>query len=218
VSLRHAVTVAAALALAFQAAAARGQGPEPFPGPAVVRPGAKRHDNVFFRIVLAKGLASMSADVGHVQTKITSQPLEYRAAAGYALTENIILFGELVSLDTNSSTATIRGIAPNRFDGHLSLTGFGAGATYYWMPLNLYVSAALAAVATTTDGTLGSTDRGPALDLAFGKEWWVSNTIGVGVSAQLLLARMSEKSTTVQGDKPAWTSTGASLGLSATFN
>jgi hypothetical protein len=214
VKLRHTIFFAVLVSLVLSAGGARAQTDQ-------TSPTARRHEGLFFRFALAQGIAAMTAEVGDagdVETKITTTQRELRPSLGYALSENVILFGMLVAHESHRSTAKIGDLVPARESDHENVSGYGVGSTYYWMPINVYVSAALLAVSAYGDGTIGTTNRGLGLDLALGKEWWVSDGIGLGLSAQLLVARMREKLTTVQGEKPLWNRTGVSLGFSATFN
>ena len=106
--------------------------------------------------------------------------------------------------------------------------GIGPGVAYFIQPANAYVAATLLLASfTATDDrsnpatTIAESDGGLGIEGLFGKEWWVSDNWGLGVSAQLLAASMKSKRPLplVQGGPlPTWTAIGFSVLFSATYN
>ena len=64
------------------------------------------------------------------------------------------------------------------------------------MPANVYVSGAIGAsiLSIKNNNKTNETDSGFGINLLVGKEWWVSQDWGVGVAAQLMFSRVSDKS------------------------
>jgi hypothetical protein len=65
------------------------------------------------------------------------------------------------------------------------MTVVGGGVTYYFGKSNVYVTASVGAALLTfdIDGDSEDSDTGIAFDAGVGKEWWVSDRWGLGVSA-----------------------------------
>ena len=61
---------------------------------------------------------------------------------------------------------------------------FGAGVTYYYMPVNLFASASAGigrfTISNNDNDTRTKTQSGFSFQLIVGKEWWVSNKWGLG--------------------------------------
>ena len=139
---------------------------------------------------------------------------------GGALARNFILYGKLFGTGTPGPDFEVGDVTLENEDDdvNLSFGGFGVGATYYFMPVNLYVSArhlrhqhqphprrGRAAAAASVGG---------GLHLGVGKEWWVGDQWGLGVGAELALTRADSDDET-SGD---WEAGSIALFFSATFN
>lgn len=171
---RKAASAKPAVATAAPAAPAPVLSAEPapaFPAPAP-RPSVfgepERHDGLFLRAMTGTNYTSLSKmDKAQVGLVIDLQ-------AGYSVVEDLNLFAE--------------------FRISNGMRGFGFGAVYYFMPLNLYAGGSLmlaqSAVATLFDGEVSSS-LGPTVNLQVGKEWWVSDSVGIGVAAQLLVGALT---------------------------
>jgi hypothetical protein len=103
-----------------------------------------------------------------------------------------------------------------------TLTGYGLGAAWYFMPLNAHLGLSIGVGklgAERKDATgniisIGSTQPGPIVRLTLGKEWWASANWGLGAALNVERGSMKDSGTT-----PATlTSTAYSLAFSATYN
>ena len=66
---------------------------------------------------------------------------------------------------------------------------------------------------------LEKSKTGLALEALFGKEWWVSDNWGLGLSGQVILGRMQGKDVDMTLlEVPTWTAKAFSLLFSATYN
>ncbi len=100
--------------------------------------------------------------------------------------------------------------------------GYGGGLTYYTLPVNAYLTAAVGAATFTIEGGRSgggtvsvSTRSGLSLQFAAGKEWWVSKEWGLGVALQYILSRLPDKGA---GSDITWKASSFGLLFSATFN
>ncbi len=89
-----------------------------------------------------------------------------------------ILIDPLVEMNGQEATA----------NGSFSAFGFGVGATYYLMSINVYLSQILGAGAAEVSAGMGSvgTELGFAAHTLIGKEWFLGEDWGLGAAAQLL--------------------------------
>jgi hypothetical protein len=136
-------------------------------------------------------------------------------AAGATVLPRLSVYGEVGVHQISNPTLEASGRSVETKDVKMTQVWFGPGVTYYLMPLNLFMGASVGVSSVTLhqDGSAveGKTELGPAVALKVGKEWWIANRVGLGVSAQALWASMKDR------DEAAnVTSRGLSLGVSAT--
>ena len=83
------------------------------------------------------------------------------------------------------------------YDEDVRLPGFGLGGTYYFMPVNVYLSGAIGIAKvgfSGPDADSDGTDFGLALDAMVGKEWWVAPDWGLGLAGQLIFISAEDES------------------------
>jgi hypothetical protein len=175
---------------------------------------ARTHDGFFLR--LQGGVGGTSASQDELTLKGGSGALNVEI--GGALTENFILYGKLFGTGTPDPDLEVGDITfeGNNSDLSLNFGALGAGVSYYFMPVNLYVSGAvsLTSLGLTEDGDeVGDTGQGLGLHLGVGKEWWVSDQWGLGLGAELALSRVNGAENTDD-----WGVGSVVLLFSATFN
>jgi hypothetical protein len=175
-------------------------------------PGARDHADGFF--------LRMAAGFGYAQSKNDGFPLEFTGAPaeldiaiGAVVTENLAihatLFGWLIS-DPDVDGVLGSGTA----SGDADMTAFGVGVTYYFMPVNIYLSASLGAGSFSATGDIeGESDSGLAGQLTAGKEWWVSNRWGLGVSGVFGFFTLPESTSSEN-----WKGYNLAIMFSTTFN
>ena len=174
---------------------------------------AHTHDGFYLR--LQTGFGGTSASNDDITLKGGSGALNVEI--GGALARNFILYGKLFGTGTPNPDVKIGGITfetDNDLNGNFG--ALGIGVTYYFMPVNLYISGALSAtsLSLTQDGDeIGDPGNGGGLHLGIGKEWWVSAQWGLGIGAELAL-------THVKGDNDTkdWNAGSFVLLFSATLN
>jgi hypothetical protein len=150
----------------------------------------QEHDGGFF-LRIAPGL-------GFSRTKIDDQfdSLEFRGlsgvgdlAIGVGIGENLIVHATLFGWTVVDPTVEINNEEFETQDVTLTLYAFGGGVTYYLnSESNIYLTGSLGAAQITLeyDDEFGrvseDTDTGLAFELGVGKEWWVGDRWGLGVS------------------------------------
>jgi opacity protein-like surface antigen len=136
---------------------------------------------------------------------------------GGAVVENFIIGAHFWGIAVSSPTVEVNGQSLGSIsDSTLGLSGFGLNLTYYFMPLNLYLSAtpSIGVLSAKQGGSSSETENGFALRLAVGKEWWVSDNWGIGLNVQYAHSSNKDKGT----NPPTWGSNWFGVAFSATYN
>ena len=201
--------LAVAPVLAVAPALARADAPTPDPT-------ARRHVGFFLRMDLGVGYLGSSAVAGGVETSVVGLSIPFGIAIGGAVTENLILAGDLWGVSGFSPTYSVGGTPTTVGASGFGMGGLGVNVTWYLMPANVYLSAtpSLGGVRWTRGGETSSGRLGFGLKTGVGKEWWLGDHWGLGVAAWLLLGVNSGNG----ADPPTWTTVGGSLAVSATYN
>jgi len=180
--------------------------------------GVHEHDGFFLRLSTGAGSSTSTEDIQGTKFGYEGGCGQGSFAIGYAVAPNFILnvdmFGNLVT----DPTVTIDGVEFGEAkDVEVETTGFGVGATYYFMPVNIYVAGSFGFGETTAKykGNESTTDPGYAANLMAGKEWWVSDNWGLGAALQVVWASVPDK-----GEGKTYTLNTTSVGVlfTATYN
>lgn len=172
----------------------------------------------FLRLSTGGGYANTSLESGGTKLTMSGAAGDVNFAIGGIVSPNLALHGTLfgwsvidpkVKLESGSSSAS--GTA----NGDLTLSGIGAGLTYYFMPVNIYVSGTIGFGRMSVEGagTKGESDIGPMFDATLGKEWWVGQSWALGVALGLGFHSVPEK-----GISDRWTGPSVAVRFTATMN
>ncbi len=188
--------------------------------------GINTHDGFFLR--LSGGFGYTQTEIDALKDiKIKGVSNTYSFAIGYAVIENLIVEAEIFGSHTSDPDLSPSG---KFYENDLNAisNGFGIGATYYLMPINIYASASVGfsrVILNLDDSGLfddGSeqikSEGGVGFSITVGKEWWVSDNWGLGVAGQFVYvyAKMKEEQEIPQSKETDSLSVG--LLLSATYN
>ncbi len=151
--------------------------------------GARDHENGFFlRLAAGGGYAKTKIDIADQSLKFDGAGADIDIAIGAIISPNLAIHGTLfgwiledpdVTADS-SGTTTLSGT----LEGDVDLSGFGVGLTYYFMPVNIYISGTVGLGIISIEG-LDDSDTGFAGAFTVGKEWWVGDKWGLGVAVGL---------------------------------
>jgi hypothetical protein len=208
------IVLAAWISLVPAASSGQELPPEP-PRP----PTLHRHVGFFLRLDGALGYASsLASSPAGTEQSVSGFAIPFGVAAGWAVVENFVLAGELWGVVAPSPKVTTHGQTVSRNDSHLVLGGVGLNLTYYFVPNNIYLTVTPSAVmvGVTESGTLSRTQVGFGTKVAFGKEWWVADHWGLGVSAQFFFGLTDERG--YDADLPTWKTFGGGIGITTTYN
>jgi hypothetical protein len=217
---RHAFVIAflAFFALSF-AGAVQAQ-----PEEAVQPEGAFRHDGLFLRFQTGFGLGRMvEKEVGGRDISMSGTAGAFRFQLGGAALENLMVYGEVGGF--SMTDPTIKGeegyiTTTSQSDVTLTMSDLGLGACYYFMPVNIYLSASVTVSRDRLeiDEKKGSTNPGVGAYVSIGKEWWVSDNWGLGVALFAYASRMDARESGTFVGRYTVYNTVAGVVFSATYN
>jgi hypothetical protein len=153
--------------------------------------GAREHDGFFLRLSMGPGAGRTRYEesidgvrVSEVDASGLSGLLDI--GVGGRLVGNLILHGDLIFSRFYSATRMVDDVKDATVSVSTSATLVGAGVSYYFMPLNVYLSTTLGLgwLFERREGDELRSGTGFSLAFAAGKEWWVgrSGTWGVGAA------------------------------------
>ena len=195
--------------------------------PALVQAGpvAKKHDGFFLRLSAGAGFASSSIDLdlgqnppGPGDTELYDLAGDSNFAIGGIVGKNLALHGTFWGWLVNDPDVEVNGDDVGELNGDLTMSAFGAGVTYYFMPSNLYLTGSfgIGHLGFESDSALvpdGDTEWGPVLDMGLGKEWWVSRNWGLGLAGALGFHSFDDPDFSEN-----WSGVSFAVRFSATFN
>ena len=155
----------------------------------------RTHDGFLLRLSGGAGYGSTSVDAppgtfGSAQTEIVNFELsgasgDFNFAIGGVVSPNLAVHGTMWGWLVSSPDVKLDGATQGTAsDANVSVSAYGAGITYYFTPINIYLSPSIGfAIGSIEEGgTTFSTDTGVAIDATVGKEWWVGDGWGIGVA------------------------------------
>lgn len=151
---------------------------------------ARTHDGFFLRMGLGLGYARTSTEISGIQFNVYGGDGTIDLAVGYSVIRNLSLHASLLSWTAASPTLEWQAGGITYTQGtdegvSAGMNGLGIGLTYHFPSPNLYLSAALGGGKLSLDDdddNVGTTDGGTIFRFLFGKEWWVSDNWGLGLS------------------------------------
>jgi hypothetical protein len=166
-------------------------------------PDAYDHRGFYLRLSIGFGGGAIGGN-NHVEpgvdkVTLTGLGLGTSIAVGGAIADNLILDADFFHTSIFDPSVNVDGHHLGRASNldrdlgigqDLQLVCFGIGATYYIMPVNLYLAASIGlgrVVFEDVNGARAGSDLGIAGNLMVGKEWWVAPDWGIGIAGQLML-------------------------------
>jgi hypothetical protein len=169
-----------------------GYAPPSYPPPRYVPPvpAEPSHSGVYLHLHLGGGFTSISGSDGNGGTiKIAGGGPSFAVAVGGAVAPNLALFGNLFFTGSANPKVTSAGYTTDT-TGDTIVGGFGAGIVYYFMPVDIYISGAVAALNFQADDGNGKTTYSSDVGVGFqgmvGKEFWVSDHWGLGAALEFV--------------------------------
>lgn len=172
-------------------------------------------DGFFLRLSAGGGSASTSIDDGTDKMEISGSAGDLNIAVGAMVTPNLALHGTLMGWSMQDPDLEINGTTLGEINGDVTAAGFGGGLTWYFMPVNMYLSGSLGVGSLELDaGNVAvESDSGLIADLTLGKEWWVGEKWALGAAVGLTTHSFSDPD--VDED---WSGTSFCLRFTASMN
>lgn len=175
----------------------------------------RTHDGFFLRLSAGGGRASTSIDVAGLETELSGRSGDLNIAVGGVIAPNLALHGTLFGWGVYGPDVEFLGGTEEDDDGWIALSAWGGGLTYYFMPVNLYLSGSLGlgSLAFETDDFDTDSDSGLVGELSLGKEWWVGGSWGLGIAGSYGFHSVPHGSVDEDWNGSSW-----SVRFSATLN
>jgi hypothetical protein len=179
----------------------------------------RTHDGLFVRVSAGAGAAHSGLDDPAAEFDLSGAVTDLNLAIGRIVAPNLAVHGTLWgwSMADPDADVTLTGFGSTSgsLSGTVVMSGIGGGVTWYLMPANLYLSGSLSLGRLNLDASQlqGDTDRGVALDLSAGKEWWVGGAWGLGLAGGFTFHSFPDPAY-----ERNWTGTSYSVRVSATYN
>lgn len=207
---------------------ARAQAPAPAPAPAAMPaqgvnmqpyadPQAHTHHGVFLRLMLGPAGFDTQATMGSDKFEVQGGGAGLGLAVGAAVTRNIVIYGEVFddvavgpTLKMNDQT-----VGTTNDNTAAGVVGFGPGIAYFF-DSDFYVSTTFAASRIQVEQNnqaVAHSDTGFGVSAMVGKQWWVSDGWGAGLTAQLFVGSIPDGQANT-----SWSTAGAMLAFSATYH
>lgn len=182
---------------------------------------ARTHDGFSLRLSAGAGSASAKIEPPGGSLEFSGVASDINIGIGGRVSENLLLHGTLWGwvLSDPDFDLKVSGLGSSSGTAHgtLTMSAVGVGATYYFMPANMYVSGSIGTSALTGDKDMdGKSKSGLAFDAMLGKEWWVGEAWGLGLAGYF--DYFSAKDDDILGVSESWKGPAFGARFSATFN
>jgi hypothetical protein len=183
------------------------------------------HDGFYLSFGYSASFGNIKAEGENMSAlTISDVGFGFDCLIGWAVKENLLLHFTGSGCIIYGPTAKFADGTSEKAPDNISLMGMfsGIGATYYFMPNNMFVSASLGSGSFDFNDSKNSeknwhTDPGFSFQIKAGKEWWVSKNWGLGVAATYTMLN-SEYTPVGSSTSENWSSNRFSILFSATFN
>jgi hypothetical protein len=192
-------------------------GPLVFPGNGFAD-SEPHQEGLYLRFSGGAGSSTSSLKIPDQRLEISGRSINFNLAAGWVVSPNLILHGTFLGWRADKPTQDMPGKSMDSEIDQMSLTGIAGGATYYFMPANIFLSGCLGTGKLTyqpdTSG-LGETETGNGLiyEVLLGKEWLVGRNLGLGLALVFDYHSMPDN-----GSEESWTGLTSAVRLTASWN
>lgn len=178
-----------------------------------------KHDGFYLRLTTGVGSTTSIEETELGELSFSGLSGNATLGIGYAVVENLIINLDIVASTVTDPTVEIDGRDVGEVDAEITISNIGVGATYYIMPTNVYLAGSIAlAEGSVKSGRVAiETDTGYGINVAIGKEWWVSDNWGIGVAGQLFHTVLPDENL-ITGEVFDFKTTSIAIVFSATFN
>ena len=151
--------------------------------------GTHTHKGLFLRALGGVGYLHANADYNPGAATADGTAGFLGLAIGGALAENLVLYGEIFGMSAANPSVQIGPFIGTDKNSSLNFGGLGVGLGTFFMPSNVFLGFAVDATRlglTNNDGSQTNGSPGLSLSATLGKQWWISDQGGLGVSVQVI--------------------------------
>ncbi len=182
--------------------------------------GAHEHDGFLFRLIWGYGGGEVTVD-DYIGSDLHLKGINgmIRTQFGYSFGNSINLFLDYAGITVTESEVTWGDIKMENANTEYFSSQLGLGISYYLMPSNFYIALSVCAVVSEFKGDLIDTQdvSGIGYFVSIGKEWWVSNNWGLGISLYYYQEKL-DIDDPVMSEKYKVESRSWGIAFTATFN
>lgn len=183
------------------------------------------HDGIYLNFQIGAGPGkTVIEDFNGKDLEFCGPTAVFRFKLGVTPADNFIVYGVYGAYNQDEPEITYGSQTNSKTDFVLAYNDLGGGICYYFMPVNIYISAEIAITQLTVQSdtyTSWDSEAGRSLTLSIGKEWWVSDDWGIGIALILRGASMkagSEITDEAENKNDTITHGFAGLAFTATYN
>jgi len=180
----------------------------------------KQHDGFYMSACLGPVFGKITDKYNSSTMTMNGTGFELDLKIGASVTKDLILHGTLITKSMPGPKVNNEGSVTTMSD-EISVNElmYGAGLTYYFMPVNFFVSGSAGigkfTVSNSTNDTKSKTHSGFSFQLIAGKEWWISKKWGLGAGITYSKTHLTNK---VNETEEKLDSNRFSIMLSVTFD
>jgi hypothetical protein len=181
------------------------------------------HDGFFLAMGLGFGGMSFTEDYGSYTVESDGGiAADFDFKIGGCLANNLAMHFSMTSISLGGYDLIEDGENIGSPDYSLGISFMGIGMTYYFMPYNIFLSGSVGISQFTisdldSDASVSS-DNGFGFHIAAGKEWWVSENWGLGISLGITHASVNQNNSEYDDYDIDIKGTAFAVMFSATFN
>ena len=160
--------------------------------------GFHQHDGFFLRMQGGAGSGKMvEVDIEGSDMTLSGAAGSFRLQIGGTVAENLILFGEMGAFVLSDPNLEWQNYSGAMEGVNLSISDFGGGLSYYFMPSNIYLSGSLTISRDKIEleelNREASTQSGIGFYFSAGKEWWISGDWALGLAGFFYYSKTIDK-------------------------
>jgi len=142
------------------------------------------HRGIFLRLEGGGGYMNSNVSYDSASATVSGGALYGGFALGGAIAENLMLYGEIWGMGAPNPTVSIGSSSTTANNSTLNYGGLGIGIGYFFVS-NIFLGVSVDATrlgVTDSNGDDSHSDIGGALTLTLGKQWFISDHLGLGLS------------------------------------
>jgi len=162
--------------------------------------GFHEHDGFFLRFQAGYGSGKMvEKDLPEGNLNLSGSTGTFRFQIGGAIAENLVLFGEYGGFFLSDADVDWGSFSDYVIGMDVTITDFGGGLTYYFMPANFYLSGTFTISRDKFErkesNVPATSASGFGMYVSAGKEWWVAADWGLGAAGFYYFSHTTDKGT-----------------------